>query len=125
MPKPYVTLKPTEQTIVTAAATIYAGYVSAGKVADGSEKDWLRRSLKEAIARYTDWLQDNDRSPRYIQEIRWVLEKLRGHIGDHLTVAQHTTFLVVGALKKCRSTGTKKIRYQSFYSWLYDQKLRK
>lgn len=50
MPKPYVTLKPTEQTIVTAAATIYAGYVSAGKVADGSEKDWLRRSLKEAIA---------------------------------------------------------------------------
>jgi len=54
--KPYVTLKPTEQTIVTAAATIYAGYVSGGKVADGSEKQWLQRSLKEAIAlaRLTD-----------------------------------------------------------------------
>ena len=51
------------------------------------------------------------------------MEELRGHIGEHLTVAQHTTFLVVGALKKCRSAGTKKIRYQSFYSWLYDQQL--
>jgi len=80
-------------------------------------------SLEEAIRRYTGWLRDNNRSPRYIQEIRWVLEELRGHIGDHLTVAQHTTFLVVGALKKCRSAGTKKIRYQSFYSWLYDQQL--
>lgn len=50
MSKPYVTLKPSEQTIVTAAATIYAGYVTAGKVPDGKEKDWLRRALKEAIA---------------------------------------------------------------------------
>ena len=67
-------------------------------------------SLDEAIRRYTGWLRDNDRSPRYIQEIRWGLEELRGHIGEHLTVAQHTTFLVVGALKKCRSAGTKKNR---------------
>lgn len=50
VPKPYVTLKPTEQTIVTAAATIYAGYVTAGEVSDGNEKEWLRRALKEAIA---------------------------------------------------------------------------
>jgi len=80
-------------------------------------------SLEEAMRRYTGWLQDNDRSPRYIQEIRWVLGELRSHIGDHLSVAQHTTFLVVGALKKCQSPGTKKIRYQSFYGWLYDQQL--
>lgn len=50
MPKPYVTLKPSEQTIVTAAATIYAGYVTAGKVPDGEERTWLKKALKEAIA---------------------------------------------------------------------------
>ena len=50
VPKPYVTLKPSEQAILNAAATIYAGYVTAGKVPDGAEKDWLTRSLKEAIA---------------------------------------------------------------------------
>ena len=48
--KPYVTLKPTEQSILTASATIYAGYVSAGRVPEGTEKECLRRSLKEAIA---------------------------------------------------------------------------
>ena len=63
-------------------------------------------SLEEAIRRYTGWLRDNNRSPRYIQEICWVLEELRSHIGDHLTVAQNTTFLVVGALKKCRSANS-------------------
>ncbi len=50
MPKPYITLKPSEQAILNAAATIYAGYVAASKVPDGAEKDWLTRSLKEAIA---------------------------------------------------------------------------
>ncbi|WP_166831271.1 hypothetical protein [Thalassoroseus pseudoceratinae] len=50
MSKPFVTLKPSEQAILNAAATIYAGYVAGGKVPDGAEKDWLRRSLKEAIA---------------------------------------------------------------------------
>ena len=50
MSKPYVTLKPSEQTILTAAATIYAAYVSAGRVPEGAEQEWLRRSLKEVIA---------------------------------------------------------------------------
>jgi len=48
--KPYVTLKPSEQSILTAAATIYAGYVVAGSVPKDAVKEWLRRSLKEAIA---------------------------------------------------------------------------
>ena len=50
MSKPYVTLKPTEQSILAAAATLYAGYVSAGRVPEGAEKDWLRRSVKEAVS---------------------------------------------------------------------------
>ncbi|GAB5441794.1 MAG: hypothetical protein Fues2KO_21430 [Fuerstiella sp.] len=50
MNKPYIKLKESERTIVTAAATIYAGYVSGGRVPDGEEKTWLDRSLKEAIA---------------------------------------------------------------------------
>ncbi|MCP4173861.1 MAG: hypothetical protein GY758_24160 [Fuerstiella sp.] len=50
MSKPYVTLKSSEQSILGAAATLYAGYLTAGRVPEGTEKEWLRRSLKEAIA---------------------------------------------------------------------------
>jgi len=54
--KNVIKLKPSEQAILGAAATIYAGYTTAGRVAEGNEKDWLRRSLKEAIrlAKLTD-----------------------------------------------------------------------
>jgi hypothetical protein len=49
MSKNIIKLKPSEQAILGAAATIYAGYTTAGRVPEGKEKDWLRRSLKEAI----------------------------------------------------------------------------
>ena len=56
MAKSYIVLKPSEQAILSAAATIYAGYASARMVPDGKEANWLRRSLKEAIqlAKATD-----------------------------------------------------------------------
>ncbi|MFO0970510.1 MAG: hypothetical protein U0793_33615 [Gemmataceae bacterium] len=41
-------LQPSEGIIVTAAATIYAGYVTAGRVEAGKERDWMRRSIDEA-----------------------------------------------------------------------------
>ena len=50
MAKPYVTLTPTEMSILNAAATVYAGYVVAGRVPEGQEKEWLARSLKECIS---------------------------------------------------------------------------
>ncbi|MCH2212620.1 MAG: hypothetical protein MK110_15050 [Fuerstiella sp.] len=49
MPKHVITLKPTEQAILEAAATIYAGYTTAGRVPEGDEKTWLKTSLKEAV----------------------------------------------------------------------------
>ena len=49
MSKSVIKLKPSEQAILGAAATIYAGYTTAGRVPEGDEKPWLRRSLKEAI----------------------------------------------------------------------------
>lgn len=49
MGKPYIALQPSEGIIVQAAATIYAGYLTAGKVEDGSESDWIARSIKDAI----------------------------------------------------------------------------
>lgn len=49
MGKPYIALQPSEGIIVQAAATIYAGYIVAGKVDDGTETDWIARSIKEAI----------------------------------------------------------------------------
>lgn len=56
MSKDYITLKPTEQAIVTAAATIYAGYLAAGRVEVGSEAEWLKKSTQDAIhlAKATD-----------------------------------------------------------------------
>ncbi len=56
MGKTYITLQPSEQTLVQAAATIYAGYLSAGRVPEGSEADWIKQSIQDAIkiAKVTD-----------------------------------------------------------------------
>ncbi len=56
MNKPFIALQPTEGVIVQAAATIYAGYLAAGRVEEGQESAWLKRSIQEAvkIARLTD-----------------------------------------------------------------------
>ena len=47
--KRFIKLKPSEQAILGAAATIYAGYTSAGRVSEGEENAWIKRSLKEAV----------------------------------------------------------------------------
>ena len=49
MTKRYIKLKPSEQAILGAAATIYGGYTSAGRVPEGEEKDWLEKSLQLAL----------------------------------------------------------------------------
>jgi len=56
MEKPSLTLQPSEGIVVRAAATIYAAYIAAGRVSEGREKDWMKRSIQEAywIARTTD-----------------------------------------------------------------------
>ena len=56
MGKAYITLQPSEQTLVQAAATIYAGYLTAGRVPEGSESDWIKKSIEDAIriAKVTD-----------------------------------------------------------------------
>ena len=47
--KPYITLQPSEQSLVSAAATIYAAYITSGRVQEGNESEWIRRSITEAI----------------------------------------------------------------------------
>ncbi|MFM9961978.1 MAG: hypothetical protein ACKV2Q_12220 [Planctomycetaceae bacterium] len=56
MKLPYLTLQPSEQTVVIAAATIYAAYISAGRVIDGQEAAWMDRAIQAAIriAKVTD-----------------------------------------------------------------------
>ena len=49
MAKPYIALQPSEGIIVGAAADIYSAYISAGRVPEGSEKEWMDRSIREAI----------------------------------------------------------------------------
>ncbi len=49
MAKHYLSLKPTEQSLTTAAAQLYAAYVIAGRVPDGAEHEWMDRAIRESI----------------------------------------------------------------------------
>ena len=49
MNKTYLVLQATEQALVTSASSIYAGYLQAGKVPDGEEAHWRKRSIEEAL----------------------------------------------------------------------------
>jgi threonine/homoserine efflux transporter RhtA len=52
----YLNLDPIEATIASAATQIYAAYISAGRVTEGSESLWMTRAVEEAveIANLTD-----------------------------------------------------------------------
>lgn len=47
--KPYVTLQPTEQVLLSAAASIYAAYLASDKVPAGQEDQWMDRSIQAAF----------------------------------------------------------------------------
>lgn len=63
MSKPVLSLQPSEGIVVQSAAQIYAAYLVAGRVKEGSEKEWLRRSIQEAllIARVVDESVQSDK----------------------------------------------------------------
>ena len=44
-----LTLQPSEQAVLTAAASIFSAYVASGRVAEGSETEWMTRSVKDAL----------------------------------------------------------------------------
>ncbi len=48
MEKRKLSLQPSEAVVVRAAAQIYAAYISTGRVAEGQEKHWMKRSIQEA-----------------------------------------------------------------------------
>ena len=49
MSKIYLTLRPSEGIVTQVAATLYAAYQSSGRVVEGSEDEWMTRSVEEAI----------------------------------------------------------------------------
>ncbi|MEE2938592.1 MAG: hypothetical protein VYA84_21615 [Planctomycetota bacterium] len=49
MAKKYFKLQHSESVIVQAAAQIYAAYITSGRVPDGDEAKWMKRSIKEAV----------------------------------------------------------------------------
>ena len=49
MPKPVLTLQPSEMAVFRAAAQIYSAYLAIGRVKEGSEKEWMKRALDEAL----------------------------------------------------------------------------
>ena len=62
MSKPKLSLEPSEGIVVQAAANIYAAYISAGKVDAGKEKDFIVKSIREAVvlAQMTDTYVQSD-----------------------------------------------------------------
>ena len=48
-PKPHLALHSSEAAVFRAAANIYAAYLTAGRVKEGAEKEWMQRSLDEAL----------------------------------------------------------------------------
>ena len=49
MSKPYLRLQSSETVVVQAASQIYAAYIAAGRVTEGTEDQWMNRSIKEAV----------------------------------------------------------------------------
>lgn len=49
MAKAQMSLQPSEAVVVQAAATIYAAYITTGQVTAGQEKEWIHKSIQEAI----------------------------------------------------------------------------
>ena len=56
MAKKYFKLQHSESVVVTAASQNYDAYIASGRVAEGDEAQWMKRSIKEAlmIAQVTD-----------------------------------------------------------------------
>lgn len=63
MAKASLSLQTSEGVVVSAASTIYAAYLAAGRIDEGMEKDWMKRCVQEAlwIARITDELVHSDK----------------------------------------------------------------
>ncbi|MDA9857926.1 hypothetical protein N9D23_07380 [Rubripirellula sp.] len=49
MAKKHFKLQYSESVIVQAAAQIYAAYIASGRVTEGDEAKWMKRSIKEAV----------------------------------------------------------------------------
>ena len=49
MPKAYISLQESEMVVVQAAAQIYAAYITAGRVEEGQENQWMDKSIRAAI----------------------------------------------------------------------------
>jgi hypothetical protein len=47
--KPILRLEVSEGIIVQVAGQIYASYIAAGKVEESAQKQWMERSIREAI----------------------------------------------------------------------------
>jgi hypothetical protein len=50
MTKPYLNLPASQTAVMLAAAQIYSAYIISGQVKEGEEKQWMKRSLKEAMS---------------------------------------------------------------------------
>ncbi|MEM6470911.1 MAG: hypothetical protein AAF802_15240 [Planctomycetota bacterium] len=49
MTKKHISLQHSESVIVQAAAQIYAAYIACGRVPEGEETQWMKRSIREAV----------------------------------------------------------------------------
>jgi hypothetical protein len=61
--EPYLKLESSEAMVVQVAGQFYAAYITAGRVAERTEKEWMTRSIREAlrIAQFVDEAVQSDR----------------------------------------------------------------
>lgn len=62
----YMRLMPSESVIIRAAADIYSGYLASGRVQEGQEADYLKRSIIDAI-RIADTVDEQIQSDDEVQ----------------------------------------------------------
>ena len=90
-------------------------------------RDWKRlylvegKSVKDSCQLFLAHLSSGGKSKRYIQEFRWILKHLARTCGDNLTIGQHNSSTMWGALDAMRATETARRKVAIFLNWCFEQ----
>ena len=90
-------------------------------------RDWKRLylvegvSVKDSCQLFLAHLSSGGKSKRYIQEFAWTLKHLARTCGDNLTIGQHNSSSMWGALDAMRATETARRKVAIFLNWCFEQ----
>ena len=90
-------------------------------------RDWRKLylvegvSVKDSCQLFLVHLSSGGKSKRYIQEFRWILKHLTRTCGDNLTIGQHNSSTMWGALDAMRASETARRKVAIFLNWCFEQ----